>query len=70
MVRVPGDPWRSGSIKGIGEHHHQVRMLEQGQEGSEQTWGRLATTGCGSRRRREIWDESKIRKLWRGTASD
>ena len=70
MVRVPGDPWRFGSIEGIGEHHHQVRMLEQGQGGNERTWGKLATTGCGSRRRKEIWGESKIRKLWRGTASD
>jgi hypothetical protein len=52
MVRVPGNPWRSGSIKGVEEHHHHVRMLEQGQEGNEQTWGRLAAVMCGSRRRR------------------
>jgi hypothetical protein len=69
-VRVPGDLRRSGSIKGVGEHHHHVKMLEQEQGGYEQTWGGLAMTGCDSRRRRQIWGEFKIRELWRMIASD
>jgi hypothetical protein len=37
MVRVPGDPWRSGSIKGVEGFAGYLRMLEQAAEGLELT---------------------------------
>jgi hypothetical protein len=53
MCCVPGDQRRFGSIKGVGEHHQHVRVLEQEREGNEQTWGRLAAV-MGSLRWRRV----------------
>jgi hypothetical protein len=33
IARVPGDPWRSGSIKGVEGLEGYLRMLEQATEG-------------------------------------
>jgi hypothetical protein len=61
---VPGDPWRFGSIKGVGEHHQHVRMLEQEQEGNEQTWGRLVAVRLVHGGGNPNWGELEIRACW------
>jgi hypothetical protein len=39
---VPGDPWRSSSIRGVEELEKSLRILEQTTEKLELTWSRLA----------------------------
>jgi hypothetical protein len=39
--RVPGDPWRSSSIRGVEELEESLRMLEQTTEKLELTWNKL-----------------------------
>jgi glutamine synthetase len=63
-AHVPGDWWRSSSIKGVEEFEEDLIMLEQAIKALELTWNRSATVRCSCGVFEPIWGKLEIGAHW------